>query len=72
MLRIAPDGPQTAYELSLVYTLLGDRTAARFNGLRALQQGAAPKLFDLPWFAPLRSDPAFAAEIERRTVPRPG
>jgi tetratricopeptide (TPR) repeat protein len=72
ILRTAPDGPQTAYELSLVYTLLGDRTTARFNGLRALQQGVAPKLFDLPWFAPLRADPAFAAEVKRRAMPRPG
>jgi len=67
MLRTAPEGPQTSYEVSLVYTLLGDRTAARFNGLRALQQGAAPKLFDLPWFDPLRADPAFDAAIKRRS-----
>jgi hypothetical protein len=66
MLRVASEGPQTAYEISLIYTLLGDRNAASFNALKALQQGVAPKLFDLPWFDPLRSDPAFNAEIERR------
>ena len=67
MLRIGPEGAQTAYEASLVYVLLGDRNAALYNARRALQQGIAPRLFALPWFDPLRSDPAFAAGPRARS-----
>ncbi len=56
-LRLAPESPQTAYEASLVYVLLGDRASALFNAKRALQQGTEPRWFDLPWFDPLRSSP---------------
>ena len=56
-LRLAPENPQTAYEASLVYVLLGDRASALFNAKRALQQGTEPRWFDLPWFDPLRSSP---------------
>jgi tetratricopeptide (TPR) repeat protein len=68
MLRIGPEGAQVACDASLIYTLLGDRTMALYNARRALQQGIAPRLFALPWFDPLRSDPAFTAELR----PRPG
>jgi predicted Zn-dependent protease/tRNA A-37 threonylcarbamoyl transferase component Bud32 len=68
MLRVGPEGAQAAYDVSLIYTLLGDRNAALYNARRALQQGIAPRLFALPWFDPLRSDPAFAAAPR----PRPG
>jgi hypothetical protein len=67
MLRSGPEGAQIAYDTSLVYALLGDRNAALFNARRALQQGIAPRLFALPWFDPLRSDPAFAAELRPRS-----
>jgi tetratricopeptide (TPR) repeat protein len=68
MLRVGPEGGQGAYDNSLIYILLGQRTVALFNARRALQQGIAPRLFALPWFDPLRSDPAFAAELR----PHPG
>jgi tetratricopeptide (TPR) repeat protein/tRNA A-37 threonylcarbamoyl transferase component Bud32 len=66
MLRIGPEGAQVAYDTSLIYVLLGQRTVALYNARRALQQGIAPRLFALPWFDPLRSDPAFAAELRPR------
>ncbi len=68
MLRAGPEGAQTACDASLVYVLLGDRNAALYNARRALQQGIEPRMLALPWFAPLRSDPAFAAGLQ----PRPG
>lgn len=61
MLRTGPEGGQTAYDASLVYILLGDRNAALYNARKAMQQGIEPRIFDLPWFDPLRSDPAFTA-----------
>jgi Flp pilus assembly protein TadD/tRNA A-37 threonylcarbamoyl transferase component Bud32 len=67
MLRIGPEGAQIACDASLVYVLLGDRNAALYNARRALKQGIEPRLFALPWFDPLRSDPAFAAELQPRS-----
>ena len=69
MFRIAPEGAQVAYEASLIYAVLGDRNAARFNALEALEQGIEPRMFALPWFDPLRSDAAFAAALAGRTPP---
>jgi serine/threonine-protein kinase len=66
LLRIDPEGVQTAYAASLIDTLLGDRNAALYNARRALRQGLNPRGFVLPWFDPLRSDPAFAAELRPR------
>ena len=66
MLRVGPEGAQIAYDTSLIYTLLGQRTVALYNARRALRQGIAPRLFTLPWFDPLRSDSAFAAELRTR------
>ncbi len=66
MLRVGPEGAQLAYDTSLIYSLLGDHNAALYNARRALRQGIAPRLFALPWFDPLRSDSAFAAELRSR------
>ncbi|HEV7506694.1 MAG TPA: protein kinase [Thermoanaerobaculia bacterium] len=66
MLRIGPEGAQVAYDTSLIYVLLGQRTVALYNARRALQQGIASRLFALPWFDPLRLDPTFAAELRPR------
>ncbi len=63
MLRIGPEGAQVACDASLVYVLLGDRNAALYNARRALTQGIEPRMFVLPWFDPLRQDPAFAAGL---------
>jgi tRNA A-37 threonylcarbamoyl transferase component Bud32/tetratricopeptide (TPR) repeat protein len=65
MLRNGPEGAQVAYEASLVYILLGDRSAALFNARRALEQGIEPRMFALPWFEPLRSDGLMVAALGR-------
>ncbi len=67
LLRIAPENPQVAYEISIVYLIIGDRTAALFNATRALKQGVDPRYFDFPWFAPLHSDPGFRGLLGRRS-----
>jgi tetratricopeptide (TPR) repeat protein/tRNA A-37 threonylcarbamoyl transferase component Bud32 len=67
MLRIGPEGAQVACDASLVYVLLGDRNAALYNARRALAQGIEPRMFVLPWFDPLRQDPAFAAGLLSRS-----
>jgi hypothetical protein len=49
-----------AFEASLVYAVVGDRTAALVNAERARELGfESPSWFRLPWFEPLRSDPGF-------------
>lgn len=59
-LRLAPRSGQAAFEASLVYTLVGDRTAALVNAERARDLGfEAPAWFRLPWFTPLRGEPGF-------------
>lgn len=59
-LRLAPSSGQVAFEASLVYAVVGDRTAALVNAERARDLGfEAPGWFRLPWFEPLRSDPDF-------------
>ena len=59
-LRLAPGSGQVAFEASLVYAVVGDRTAALVNAERARDLGfEAPGWFRLPWFEPLRSDPGF-------------
>ena len=58
--RLAPRSGQVAFEVSLVYALVGDRTAALVNAERARKLGfEAPGWFRLPWFEPLLADPAF-------------
>jgi len=68
--RLAPDSHQLAYEASLAYTLLGDRSSALFQADRALAGGVRPLWFAFSWFDPLRSDPAFAARLKARTARR--
>src|SRR6185436_16752367 len=56
------DDPQrlTVRAQALVYAVVGDRTAALVNAKRARDLGfEAPGWFRLPWFAPLRDEPAF-------------
>ena len=61
-LRLAPQNGQAAFEASLVYALVGDRTAALVNAGRARELGfEAPAWFRLPWFRPLLDDPGFQA-----------
>jgi predicted Zn-dependent protease len=66
-LALAPRSGQAAFEASLVYTLVGDRTAALVNARRAVQLGFdAPAWFRLPWFEPLRTDPGFRRLMSAR------
>jgi hypothetical protein len=59
-LRLAPLSGQVAFEASLVFALVGDRTAALVNAERARELGfEAPGWFRLPWFEPLLTDPDF-------------
>lgn len=59
-LRLAPRSGSVAFEAALVYAVVGDRTAALVNAKRARSLGfEAPAWFRLPWFAPLRDEPAF-------------
>jgi len=58
--RLAPLSGQVAFEVSLVYALVGDRTIAKVNAERARKLGfEAPGWFRLPWFEPLLADPDF-------------
>jgi len=59
-LRLAPRNGQAAFEASLVFAMVGDRTMALANAHRARDLGFdAPAWFRLPWFAALRDDAGF-------------
>lgn len=64
-LRLAPRSGAIAFEVALVYALVGDRTAALVNAQRARDLGFdAPGWFRLPWFTPLRNEPAFRSLLD--------
>lgn len=55
-LQLAPRNGSVAFEAALVYSIVGDRTAAEVNVERARSLGFdGPAWFRLPWFEPLRS-----------------
>jgi eukaryotic-like serine/threonine-protein kinase len=58
-LRLTPDSAQLAYEAAVVYVLLGDRGSALFHTRQALAHGVEATLFALPFFDPIRGEPAF-------------
>lgn len=60
----APDNPEIAYVASLVYAVIGDTASALASAERALGSGFDRHWFTLPWFDPLRKDPAFRKLIE--------
>lgn len=66
-LRLAPMNPQVAYEVSLVYVLVGDLTSAFLNAERAIEEGVGPRWFSLPWFAPLHDSLRFKAVLTRKS-----
>lgn len=55
-LRLDPESPYRAYEASLVFAVVGDRTSALWNARRALDRGFDRRWFSFPWFDPLRTD----------------
>jgi serine/threonine-protein kinase len=60
-LRLTPDNAQLAYEAAVVYILLGDRGSALFHVRQAANRGVDAYWFALPFFDPLRGEPAFQA-----------
>ena len=66
-LRLSPDNGQLAYEAAVVYTVVGDRGSALFHARRAAQN-VDPNWFALPFFDPLRNDPAFQ-RLATRSAP---
>ncbi len=60
-LRLTPNNGQLAYEAAVVYVLLGDRSSALFHARQAAAQKVDANWFALPFFDPLRNEPAFAA-----------
>jgi serine/threonine protein kinase/tetratricopeptide (TPR) repeat protein len=60
-LRLTPDNGQLTYEAAVVYVLIGDRGSALFHARQAAAQKVDANWFTLPFFDPLRADPAFQA-----------
>jgi eukaryotic-like serine/threonine-protein kinase len=69
ILVLAQGNAQAAFEVSLVYTLVGDRSSALVNAGKARAQGVAARWLTLPWFAPLRSSPEFQGLLKARSSP---
>ena len=65
VLVLAQGNAQAAYEASLVYALVDDRSSALVNAERALRQGVEPRWFSLPWFDRLRSSPELQDLLRR-------
>jgi serine/threonine-protein kinase len=73
VLPLAQNSPQAAYEVSLVYVLVGDRASALVNAERALRLGVEPAWFRFPWFDSLRTSAEFQDLLTRpaSTSPKP-
>ncbi|HEV7505634.1 MAG TPA: protein kinase [Thermoanaerobaculia bacterium] len=67
-LRLNPDNGLLAYEAAVVYVIIGDRSSALFHTRRAVAQNVGPNWFALPFFDPLRNDPAFQ-RLATRSAP---
>jgi serine/threonine-protein kinase len=69
VLLLAQGNAQAAYEASLVYTLVDDRSSALVNADRALAQGVEQRWFTLPWFDPLRNSAELQDLLKRPRRP---
>jgi tetratricopeptide (TPR) repeat protein len=69
VLVLAQGNAQAAFEASLVYTLVGDRSSALVNAGRARAQGVAARWFTLPWFDPLRASPELQDPVRTGSSP---
>ncbi len=58
-LRLSPDNAQLDFEAAVVYAVIGDRRSALFYAGKAAELRVDPNWFALPFFDPLRGDPAF-------------
>ena len=67
-LRLNPDNGELAYEAAVVYVVIGDRGSALFHARRAAEHQLDPNWFSLPFFDPLRGDPAFQRLATRRAI----
>ncbi len=55
-LQRTPDNRLTAYEASLVFTVLGDHASGLWHARRARSLGLEARWFDFPWFDVLQAD----------------
>ncbi|HYL04818.1 MAG TPA: protein kinase [Thermoanaerobaculia bacterium] len=67
VLALAKGHLDAAFEVALVYALVGDEVSALVNARSALERHYEARWFSLPWFDRLRADPEF-----RRLVPAGG
>jgi tetratricopeptide (TPR) repeat protein len=58
-LRLSPGNGQLDFEAAVVYAVIGDRRSALFYAGKAAALRVDPNWFALPFFDPLRGDPAF-------------
>ncbi len=65
VVALAPGNAQAAYEVSLVYTLIGDQASALASAVQALEQGVEPVWFSFPWFDALRASSEFKDAARR-------
>jgi serine/threonine-protein kinase len=60
-LRMTPDNGQLSAEAAVVYVLIGERGSALYHARQAAAQKVDANWFALPFFDPLRNEPAFQA-----------
>jgi len=65
-LRLTPDNGVLSYQAAVVYVLIGDRSSALFHARQAAAQKVDANWFALPFFDPLRNEPAFQALTRSR------
>jgi tetratricopeptide (TPR) repeat protein len=60
-LRLTPDNGLLSVEAAVVYVVIGDRGSALFHARQAAAKKVDANWFALPFFDPLRNEPAFQA-----------
>ena len=63
-LKNASDRPHFAFQMALVYAMIGESNSALASMETALEKGMGPRWFNMSWFDPLRSHPEFQALLE--------
>jgi tetratricopeptide (TPR) repeat protein len=66
VLQLAPGNSEAAYEVAVVYAVVGDEASALANAEAALAQGIEPRWFTLPWFDRLREVPELRDQLAAR------